>query len=134
LKTADRSGYPMTEFLRFYPRALDHLSTVNTGGYPMVETYGQLLLTQLMTPFSHGYVDLRSPTGAGLGAVVYDFDGRVYPSDEARMLAAIGALPKMGPAMVIMPRNGVRSDRSSVGTGALMSRHVLYGGTPSGLL
>ncbi|MGY3230309.1 His-Xaa-Ser system radical SAM maturase HxsB [Luteibacter sp. HA06] len=90
IKTKDRSGYPMADFVRFYRTALDHLLTVNQGGFAMVETYGQLLLSQLMTPFSHGYVDLRSPTGAGLGAVVYDFDGRVYPSDEARMLAAMG--------------------------------------------
>jgi radical SAM protein with 4Fe4S-binding SPASM domain len=90
IKTKDRSGYPMSDFVRFYRTALDHLLAVSQSGFDMVETYGQLLLSQLMTPFSHGYVDLRSPTGAGLGAVVYDFDGRVYPSDEARMLAAMG--------------------------------------------
>jgi His-Xaa-Ser system radical SAM maturase HxsB len=90
LKTKDRSGYPMADFVRFYWTALKHLLAVNHSGFAMVESYGQLLLSQLLTPFSHGYVDLRSPTGAGLGAVVYDFDGRVYPSDEARMLAAMG--------------------------------------------
>lgn len=90
VRTQDRSGYPMSDFLSFYRQALDHLLAVNHSGYAMVETYGQLLLSQLMTPFSHGYVDLRSPTGAAFGAVVYDYDGRVYPSDEARMLAAMG--------------------------------------------
>lgn len=89
-KTKDRNGYPMAEFLRFYRTALDHLLAVNDSGYALTESYGQLLLSQLLTPFSHGYVDLRSPTGAGFGAVVYDYDGRVYPSDEARMLAAMG--------------------------------------------
>lgn len=90
VKTQDRSGYLMSEFLSFYRRALDHLLAVNHSGHAMVETYGQLLLSQLMTPFSHGYVDLRSPSGAAFGAVVYDYDGQVYPSDEARMLAAMG--------------------------------------------
>lgn len=90
IKTQERSGYPMADFVRFYRIALDHLVAVNQSGFAMVETHGQLLLSQLLTPFSHGYVDLRSPTGAGLGAMVYDFDGRVYPSDEARMLAAMG--------------------------------------------
>lgn len=56
----------------------------------MEETYASLLLSQLLGPFAHGYVDLRSPTGAGFGAVIYDYDGQVYPSDEARMLAAMG--------------------------------------------
>jgi len=35
-------------------------------------------------------VDLQSPTGAGTGAVVYNYDGDVYASDEARMLAEMG--------------------------------------------
>lgn len=89
-KTETRNGYPIEDFLRFYAVALDHLLLVNRSGYFMEETYGRMLLGQLLTPFSHGYVDLRSPTGAGLGAVVYDYDGTVYPSDEARMLASMG--------------------------------------------
>lgn len=89
-KTMGRIGYSISDFLRFYEVALDHILTINKEGYFMEETYGRMLLSQLLTPFSHGYVDLRSPTGAGLGAVVYDYDGRVYPSDEARMLAAMG--------------------------------------------
>jgi radical SAM protein with 4Fe4S-binding SPASM domain len=31
-----------------------------------------------------------SPSGIGIGAVVYNYDGDVYPSDEARMLAEMG--------------------------------------------
>ena len=89
-KTETRNGYLIQDFLRFYETALDHLLAVNRSGYFMEETYGRMLLGQLLTPFSHGYVDLRSPTGAGLGAVVYDYDGVVYPSDEARMLASMG--------------------------------------------
>lgn len=89
-KTAGRNGYAMDEFLKFYGAALDHLLAVNRSGYFMEETYGRMLMSLLLTPFSHGYVDLRSPTGAGLGALVYDYDGQVYPSDEARMLAAMG--------------------------------------------
>jgi His-Xaa-Ser system radical SAM maturase HxsB len=90
LKTKARTGYAISDFLDFYRVALEHLLDVNRSGYPMQEVYASLLLSQLMTPFSHGYVDLRSPTGAGLGAIVYDYDGWAYPSDEARMLAAMG--------------------------------------------
>lgn len=89
-KTARRTGYPTEDFLSFYRRAFDHLLAVNRGGYAMDESYASLLLSQLFTSFGHGYVDLRSPSGAGLGAVIYDHDGRAYPSDEARMLAAMG--------------------------------------------
>ncbi|WDS34756.1 His-Xaa-Ser system radical SAM maturase HxsB [Pseudoxanthomonas sp.] len=89
-KTRDRNGYDMAAFLRFYATALEHLLAVNRNGYRLEETYASLLLSQLLGPFAHGYVDLRSPTGAGFGAVIYDYDGQVYPSDEARMLAAMG--------------------------------------------
>lgn len=89
-RTARRTGYPTEDFLAFYRRAFDHLLAVNRAGYAMDESYASLLLSQLFTSFGHGYVDLRSPSGAGLGAVIYDYDGRVYPSDEARMLAAMG--------------------------------------------
>lgn len=89
-KTAPRIGYTLAEFFTFYREAFDHILAVNRAGYAMDEVYASLILSQLLTPFSHGYVDLRSPTGAGLGTVVYDYDGQVYPSDEARMLAAMG--------------------------------------------
>ncbi len=90
LKTRGRTGYTMDEFLSFYGKALEHLLAINRSGYRMEETYASLLLSQLFSPFSHGYVDLRSPTGAGFGAMIYDYNGQVYPSDEARMLAAMG--------------------------------------------
>lgn len=89
-RTRERNGYPTETFLSFYAKALEHLIAVNRSGYSMDETFASLLLSQLLAPFGHGYVDLRSPTGAGFGAVIYDYDGQVYPSDEARMLAAMG--------------------------------------------
>jgi radical SAM protein with 4Fe4S-binding SPASM domain len=53
----------------------------------MVEIYAQILLTKILTPYATGYVDLRSPAGAGIGVAVYNYDGDVYPTDESRMLA-----------------------------------------------
>jgi hypothetical protein len=80
----------MEEFLDFYDEALAYIVDLNTQGIPMVEEYARLLLTRLMTPYDTGYVDLMSPAGTGLAAVVYGYDGRVFASDEARMLDAVG--------------------------------------------
>jgi uncharacterized protein len=44
----------------------------------------------MLTPFESGFVDLRSPAGIGIAAIVYNYDGDVYASDEARMLAEMG--------------------------------------------
>lgn len=89
-KSAQRLAYPMARYLAFYRRALDYLLTLNSQGTYLVESYTALLLNNVLTPFSSGYVDLRSPLGAGLGALVYNYDGDVYPSDEARMLVEMG--------------------------------------------
>lgn len=85
-----RQGYSTAEFLAFYRRALAHLIRRNLEGHAMPEAYATLLLSSILTPFAHGYMDLRSPAGAGLGVLLYNHDGKVYPSDEARMLAAEG--------------------------------------------
>jgi uncharacterized protein len=89
-RTRRRTGYEMETFLKFYRAALDRVIEHNREGRPIVEAYAQLLLTKILTPFPTGYVDLQSPAGAGIGAAVYNYDGDVYVSDEARMLAEMG--------------------------------------------
>jgi hypothetical protein len=49
-----------------------------------------MLLRKILTPFGVGFVDLQSPTGEGFGVVLYNYDGGVYASDEARMLTQMG--------------------------------------------
>jgi His-Xaa-Ser system radical SAM maturase HxsB len=90
LRSVRTTGYSMREFLEFYVCALDYIIRLNAGGTFLIESYAQLLLTRILTPFATGYVDLQSPAGAGIGAVVYNHDGDVYPTDESRMLAAMG--------------------------------------------
>jgi len=90
LKTTKLIGYTMDEFLSFYQQALDYIIQLNRQGINLVETYAQILLTRILTPFTTGYVDLQSPAGAGIGVAVYNYDGDVYASDESRMLAEMG--------------------------------------------
>jgi radical SAM protein with 4Fe4S-binding SPASM domain len=89
-RTHRKTGYEVEAFLDFFRRALEHILELNRTGTRMVESYSQLLLTKMLTPFPTGYVDLQSPSGAGIGAVVFNYDGDVYASDEARMLAEMG--------------------------------------------
>lgn len=90
LRTMRRTGYEMADFLAFYRRALDHLLRLNQNGVSIEEAYTGILLNHVLTPFPTGYMDLRSPAGAGLGTLVYNYDGQVYASDEGRMLAEGG--------------------------------------------
>src|SRR2546423_1572698 len=90
LKTAKNIGYTGEDFLLFYKEAFDYILELNRQGINLVETYAQILLTRILTPFSTGYVDLQSPAGAGIGVAVYNYDGDVYATDESRMLAEMG--------------------------------------------
>jgi His-Xaa-Ser system radical SAM maturase HxsB len=87
LKSRHRTGYEMDRFLAFYKRGLDYILTLNKQGVHFQEFYAKLVLTKILTPFHTGYVDLQSPAGAGVSVLVYNYDGDVYASDEARMLA-----------------------------------------------
>lgn len=90
VRTGEALRYETSEFLSFYKQALERIIEINREGYDFVEVYAQMLLTKMLTPFPSLYVDLQSPSGAGLGAVAYNYDGEVYASDEARMLAEMG--------------------------------------------
>jgi uncharacterized protein len=90
MKTARHSGHSLMQFLDFYREVLDYIISINKKGTFFSETYAQILLTKILTPWSTGYVDLQSPAGAGIGVVVYNYDGDVYASDESRMLAEMG--------------------------------------------
>ncbi len=68
----------------------DYILQTNKQGYRLVEGYTSILLNQMLTPFGSSYVDLQSPAGIGISAVIFDYDGEVYASDESRMLAQMG--------------------------------------------
>ena len=85
-----RIGYSIDEFLAFYERALDRMIELNRQGVEIIEGNAAIVLAKMLTPDDPNYVDLRSPCGAGIGQVAYDYDGSIYPCDEARMVAAAG--------------------------------------------
>jgi His-Xaa-Ser system radical SAM maturase HxsB len=83
-------GYSQAEFAMFYKRAFERLLYWNRCGVNIREVTASIAFNKILSPFDAGYVDLQSPSGAGLASLVYNYDGYVYPSDEARMLAAAG--------------------------------------------
>jgi His-Xaa-Ser system radical SAM maturase HxsB len=90
IKTKFYSAYDVDKWLDFYFQGLDYIIELNKNGIVFTEFYASIILTKILTPFQTGYVDLRSPAGIGLGALVYNYDGDVYASDESRMLAEMG--------------------------------------------
>ena len=90
IKTKQFQKYDAEKWLDFYERGLRRVLEINRQGTPFREFYAALILTRMLSDRPIGYVDLRSPAGAGLGALVYNYDGSVFASDEGRMLAETG--------------------------------------------
>jgi His-Xaa-Ser system radical SAM maturase HxsB len=90
VSTGQVDRYNADNWLAFYKEGLDYILDLNRRGVPMRETYSSIVLRKMLTPASTGYVDLQSPAGIGISGIVYNYDGKVYASDEARMLAEMG--------------------------------------------
>ncbi|MER9740883.1 His-Xaa-Ser system radical SAM maturase HxsB [Mesorhizobium sp. M0187] len=90
VKTKSYAAYDVDRWLDFYFDGLNYILELNRKGIPFKEFYAATILTKMLTPFEPGYVDLMSPAGIGISAVVYNYDASVYASDEARMLAEMG--------------------------------------------
>jgi His-Xaa-Ser system radical SAM maturase HxsB len=90
MKTKWFASYDGARWLDFYFEGLDYIIDLNKRGVPFTEFYASMILAKMLTPFQPGYVDLMSPAGIGIGALVYNYDGSIYASDESRMLAEMG--------------------------------------------
>ena len=90
VKTKWYNSYDTEKWLRFYFAGLDYIIELNKRGTQFRETYASLILTKMLTPFQPGYVDLTSPAGIATGALLYNYDGAMFASDESRMLAEMG--------------------------------------------
>lgn len=90
IRTQSYQSYDIDQWLSFYFDGLDYIVELNEAGVPFVESYAATILTKMLSPFDSGYVDLMSPAGIGIAAVVYNYNGDVYTSDEGRMLAEMG--------------------------------------------
>ncbi len=86
----ERLGYDADAFLEFYREAVDYMIELNLRGVEVLERFASIFLTKILTGDEPNYLDIRSPCGAGIGQVAYDWDGAIYTCDEGRMLRAEG--------------------------------------------
>lgn len=85
-RTGREIGYPPEEFISFYTRALDYIIALNLKNKNFHERFALIFLTKILTDRDPDYLDIRSPCGAGIGQLAYNFNGDIYTCDEARML------------------------------------------------
>src|SRR5262249_28046822 len=71
-------------------RALDSVVQANRKGANLVESTAATFLMKILSNEDPGIVDIQSPAGDGTGQLAYNVDGRVFPSDEARIVDLTG--------------------------------------------
>lgn len=87
IKTKYYDKYSVENWIEFYKKGLKYILDINKSGINFIEFYSTIILKKMLTFQTPGYVDLMSPAGTGIAAVVYNYDGSIYASDEGRMLA-----------------------------------------------
>ena len=90
IKTRYFDAYGSDSWLKFYRKGLDYILKLNKQGCSFTEFYAAMILQKMLTPYETGFVNLRSPAGIGIAAIIFNYNGEVYPSDEARMKAEMG--------------------------------------------
>ena len=83
-------GYKPEEFAAFYRSALEYIIGLNRRGEFFVERNAALLARKVLRMEDPNFLDLRSPCGAAIGQLAYNWDGGVYTCDEGRMAGSGG--------------------------------------------
>ena len=86
----DTIGYTAEEFIRFYEEAMDYILSKAKSGVAISEGHATIFLNKIINHRAGNYTELRSPCGAALGQLAYNYDGNIYTCDEGRMLAEMG--------------------------------------------
>ncbi|MBI3554087.1 MAG: His-Xaa-Ser system radical SAM maturase HxsB [Elusimicrobia bacterium] len=80
-------GYGADQFVKFYEAMLDYVLELNRSGKASImERMALICLTKILKGVDPGFMDLRSPAGAVLGCLAYNFNGEIFVSDEGRMV------------------------------------------------
>lgn len=82
----EKIGYTADEFLDFYKKCIDYIVKEKK---PIQEQNATMILVKALTEKDPNFLDLRSPCGAVIGQLAYNYNGSVFSCDEGRMVGDI---------------------------------------------
>ena len=89
-KTRSKIEYDRSEYREFYRTAVEHILDLNRRGEQVLERYAAIFLTKILQGDDPNFLDIRSPSGSAIGALAYNYDGKIFTSDEGRMMHETG--------------------------------------------
>lgn len=79
-------AYDADDWLKFYTDSLDYILELNKQWVDFREQITSVYLMKILNDRDPAFMDIRSPSGIAIWGVAYNYDGKVYASDESRML------------------------------------------------
>jgi len=77
------------DFLKFYRKSFYYIiNELNLKGINFFEATAKIFLRKIFDNLDPNFLDTRSPCGAGIGQVAFNYDGDIYTCDEGRMISA----------------------------------------------
>lgn len=89
-KTVSSIGYSAKEFIDFYKKSMDYILEINKNGRLFIEMNTQYALVKILKGTDPNYTELKSPCGAAIGQLAFNYDGGIYSCDEGRMASRMG--------------------------------------------
>ena len=83
-------AYTSEEWIDFYRKSLDYIIELNQKWIYFQEYITKVFLQKIFQPYDPAFMDIRSPSGIAVGGVAYNYDWKIYASDESRMLGRMG--------------------------------------------
>lgn len=77
--------YTIEEYIEFWKKIMDYILEVNETT-KLVERETLFMLKKIVTDHDPNYLELRSPCGAVIGQLLYNYDGKIFTCDEGRMM------------------------------------------------
>jgi len=79
-------AYKKDEWLEFYKKSLDYIIELNKKWIRFKESITWVYLMKIFYSKDPAFMDIRSPSWLAIWWVAYNYDGKIYASDESRML------------------------------------------------
>lgn len=80
-----RISYTPEEFIEFWKKSMDYILDLNKKGIVIREWFSWIMTQKIMRNIEPNFFEQRSPCGAIIGQLAYNYDGDIYTCDEGRM-------------------------------------------------